>query len=213
MTDRKLIGGKAEAFFDDLWRRGDPWALESSPFERQKYARQLAMLGDRRYGRVLEVGCGAGAFTRLLAGVADEILALDVAPAAIERAGRLLPDQAAIDFRVANVMDHDAWSGGPWDLIVFAETIYYLGWLYTFFDVAWLASELFAATKAGGRLLLANTEGELEDYLVRPWLIRTYRDLFLNVGFSLEAEETFRGTKDGVELDVLISRFGKAADG
>jgi hypothetical protein len=42
-----------------------------------------------------------------------------------------------------------------------------------------------------------------------PWLIRTYRDLFRNVGYQLEAEEIFQGTKNGVDFEVLISLFAK----
>src|SRR3712207_7461174 len=39
-----------------------------------------------------------------------------------------------------------------------------------------------------------------EDYPLRPWLVRTYRDPLLNVGYRLEAEEVFRGTKDDTDL-------------
>ena len=56
---------------------------------------------------------------------------------------------------------------------------------------------------------MANTFGGVEDYLLRPWVIRTYRDLFLNVGYRLEAEEIFRGSKDGAALETLISLFAK----
>jgi hypothetical protein len=48
--------------------------------------------------------------------------------------------------------------------------------------VAWLAVQLFEATRSGGRLMLANSMDENEDWLLRPWIIRTYRDLFVNVG-------------------------------
>jgi hypothetical protein len=91
------------------------------------------------------------------------------------------------------------------------ETIYYVGWLYSFFDVSWLAHRLWTSTAAGGRFLMANTFGEGVGYLLRPWIIRTYRDLFLNVGFELEHEEVFRGTRDGTELEVLISLLQRPA--
>jgi hypothetical protein len=90
-----------------------------------------------------------------------------------------------------------------------SDMIYFLGWLYPFFDVAWLAMELFAATTVGGQLLLANCYGGAEDYLMRPSLIRTYRDLFVNVGYHIKTEETFRGTKNGVEIEALITLFEK----
>ena len=209
--ERKLISQRAYAFFDELWKRGDPWNLESSEFEQGKYVRQLAMVDGRRYARALEIGCGAGWFTRHLARVADEVLALDVAPSAIARARASGLDPEVVDFRVTNIMDYDLRAEGPWDLVVMSETIYYLGWLYPFFDIAWLASELFASTSGTGRLLMANTFGGVEDYLLRPWVIRTYRDLFLNVGYRLEAEEIFRGSKDGATLEALISLFTKGA--
>jgi SAM-dependent methyltransferase len=210
MTERSVVHLKAEAFFEDLWKRGDPWRLETSEFERAKYECEIAALRDRRYPRVLEIGCGAGCFTRALALIADQIIALDISPAAIGRARAL--GLSSVDFRVGNIMEYDPRAEGPWDLIVISETIYYLGWLYSFFDVAWLAAELFAATRSNGQVLMANTRGGVEDYLLRPWIIRTYHDLFVNVGYRLESEQDFRGTKDGSTLEVVISLFRKAPE-
>jgi len=209
MTERDLVSHKAEAFFEDLWRQGDPWEFETSDFERDKYARQFAILEGRRYARVLEIGCGNGCFTRRLAGIADHVLALDISPTAIAQARQAAGRFGAIDFRVANIMDYDPNAEGPWDLVVMSETVCYLGWLYSLFDVAWLACQLLSATCVGGRLLMANTCGGVEDYLLRPWIIRTYRDLFLNVGYHREVEEIFHGAKNGVDIEVLITLFDK----
>ena len=101
---------------------------------------------------------------------------------------------AAINYRAADVMQYDIASDGPFDLIVMTETIYYLGWLYSFFDVGWLAHQLFEATREGGHLLLSNTRSVSADYLMRPWLIRTYHDLFANTGFHLECGAIFTRT-------------------
>jgi hypothetical protein len=138
------------------------------------------------------------------------VLALDVSPTAIARARALGADPAVVDFRQANVMDYNLYTGEPWDLIIISETICYLGWLYSFFDVSWFARELFAATRDNGHCLFANALGEIGDMLLLPWLIRTYRDLFLNVGYSLETEDIFRGTKHGITIEVLMSLFVKA---
>jgi SAM-dependent methyltransferase len=213
VTDRKNIGEKARDFFEDLWKRGDPWSLESSPFEQAKYAHQLGLLHDRRYSRALEIGCGSGQFTRILSRVVDGVTALDISQTAIDRARGLGIESEKAAFVVANIMDYDLRAEGPWDLIVMSETIYYLGWLYSFFNVSWLASELFTATTDSGRLLMANTFGVADDYLVRPWIIRTYRDLFLNTGYRIENEEIFKGTKNNVEIEVIISLFNKMGRG
>jgi SAM-dependent methyltransferase len=209
MIERERIGQHAREFFDALWSKSDPWDIETSELAQREHARLMALLDGRRYRRVLEIGCGTGAFTRRLATIADSVVALDIAPAAIERARVLNVGPAVVEFRVANVMEYDPRADGPWDLVVMAETICLLGWLYPFFNIAWLAAELFAATANGGRMLLANTKCGMEHPLLLPWIIRTYHDLFRNVGYQLETEEIMRGIKDGVELEILISRFLK----
>lgn len=170
----------------------------------------LAALGPRRYARVLEIGCGAGVFTRRLAPLADHVLAIDVAPAAIARA-RAAQGEPHVEFAVADVMDYTFKRAAPFDLIVMAETIYFVGWLYSFFDVAWLAGELFEATADGGRLLLADTLGGDSDALMRPPIVHSYRALFANAGYHLADQPVFRGEKNGVDFEVVISVFDKVS--
>lgn len=199
---------KARQFFDDIWRQGDFWAMESSAYERDRFEALFQAIAGRRYGRVLEVGCGAGAFTRLIAPLADYVLATDVSPEAIARAQERQP-AGNVEFKVMDIMATDALRNTRWDLIVVAETIYYLGWLHPFFNVAWLAWELHEAVNPGGHLLLANTQAVCEDMLILPWLIKTYHDLFLNVGFVPEVDRIWTGIKDGVSMDVRISLLNK----
>src|SRR5262249_23579071 len=124
------------------------------------------------------------------------------ARAAVAGAGR-------IQFRVENIMDHDFRRDRPWDLIVMNEIIYYLGWLYSFFDIAWMAKEVFDATRPGGAFLMANTYRETTNSLLRPWIIRTYRDLFVNVGYTVKTEEAVSGEKNNVVLNTLVTVFVK----
>ena len=206
MIDRADADRRAAAYFSELWRGGDPWDLETSPFEQAKYDAQLALIdaGARRYGRALEIGCAAGAFTRRLAERCDSVVALDIAEPAIALA-RARTRTTNIDYRVGNIMQWDAELDGHWDLVVLAETVCYLGWLYPFFDVAWLAHRLHEGTRPGGRLLLANTCGGVDDYLLRPWIIRTYHDLFRNAGFAVQHDTVFRGVKNGAGIEALIT--------
>jgi SAM-dependent methyltransferase len=210
-SQHELLARESRRFFEERWREGDPWEVESSGLDQASYESQATLLGDRAYGKALELGCGSGAFTRRLAEIAHRTVAVDVAPSAIERARAAGLDPKTVDFSVANIMDLDLRSEGPWDLVVMSETIYYLGWLYPLFDVGWLATEIFGATREGGRFLMANTYGGEKDYLLRPWLIDTYRNLFLNVGYDLEAEEIVTGAKNRVEYEVLVALFSKPA--
>src|SRR4030095_15105733 len=134
-------------------------------------------------------------------------------PTAISRAREGGSDLPSVEFQVQNIIDFDLQGQETWDLVVMNETIYYLGWLYSFFDVAWLAAQLFLATRTGGQLLMANTSGGVDDYLLRPWIIQTYHDLLINVGYELTAENIFSGTKNGVSLDVIISVFTRIEKG
>jgi SAM-dependent methyltransferase len=204
MSESPEPGVQSRKFFEQLWSQGDPWELQTSRFEQERYAHLLRVLAGRRYARVLEIGCGVGTFSRQLASIAESVLAIDISPIAIDRA-RAESDLRNVVFRAANIMDYDVRAEGPWDLLVLAETIYYLGWLYPFFNVGWVASEMFAATAPGGRLLLTNVSGCEGDDLTLPWLIRTYRDLFLNVGYQVEHQEVFRGVKNDVNIEVLTT--------
>lgn len=207
MSDKQSASQKAREFFEKIWSGGDYWEFESCPYEQARFDAMERVVSGRRYGRILEIGCGAGTFTRRLARHGDYVRGLDISESAIAKGRSALGDQAHIDLRVANVMEYD-WRADPaWDLIVLAETVYYLGWLYPVFDVGWMASELREMTSPGGRLLLANTEGGCDDYLILPCLIQTYRDLYRNVGYAVEREDVFRGQKNSVELMVRMTLF------
>ncbi|HEV3400340.1 MAG TPA: SAM-dependent methyltransferase [Acidimicrobiales bacterium] len=206
--DRAAAARTTREFFEGLWTEGDHWDLETSELDQRRYARQLALLAGCRYRRALELGCGAGSFTRHLAPLCDLLMGIDVAPSAVSRAREALAHLPHVELKVGDIMELDAEAGGPWDLVVLAETAYYLGWLYPLFDVGWLAHALHQATTPGGRLLLVNTYGA-DNGLMSRWLIDTYRDLFANAGYRVETEETIGGVKDGVAFDILLSLMAK----
>jgi hypothetical protein len=133
---------------------------------------------------------------------------VDIAPAAVARAQAHTAGAGpgTIEFCVADILHYDLSGHGPWDLVVLTETVYSLGWLYSFFDVGYFAARLYAATATDGRLLLSNTYGQADkDWLLQPYLVNTYRDLFRNVGFRIEGEHLWRDAKDGVDLAALVS--------
>jgi SAM-dependent methyltransferase len=129
MSERALISQKAREFCDNLWQRDDFWDFEISEYERARCARLLAFLYGHCYPHALEISCGAGSCTRILARIADQFVAFDIVPAAIARAHTLGADLKTVAFR------------------------------------------------------------------------------FLNAGYRLEAEEILRGTKNGVDFEILLSLF------
>jgi SAM-dependent methyltransferase len=206
--NRDELNQKSREFFEGLWRAGDRWEFETSDYEQRRYDHLIEIISGRRYRRALEIGCGAGVFTRRLVALADSVVAVDVSPTAIEKAKASLP---GVDFRAENIMEFDVRADGPWDLVVMTETVCYLGWLYSYFDVGWVFSEIYGAVAPGGRLLLANTQGCASDLLTLPWIIRGYHDMMVNVGFRVEREEIRVDCKNDVDLEVLISLLVKDA--
>jgi SAM-dependent methyltransferase len=203
------INSVVRDYFDALWNNGDPWDLDRSDYDQEKYSRELALLDPRRFERVLELGCAGGAFTRRLARIADHIVAIDIAARAIERALAAGTEAGRIEYRVGDILAVDPVDEGLWDLVVLSETIYYVGWRYSFFDVGWLAQRLFESLRAGGCLLMTNTIAMPKQYLQQEWLLKTYRDLFVNVGFTLDRTERYEGTKGGTPLEALLCLFVK----
>jgi 2-polyprenyl-3-methyl-5-hydroxy-6-metoxy-1,4-benzoquinol methylase len=124
MIDRESISRKAQSFFEELWRGGDPWDLQTSEFEQRRCARLIEILSARRYSKVLEIGCAAGVFTRLLAHVTDRVVALDISQNAIERARATWTGPTPAKFQVANIIEYDARGEGPWDLVVMSDMVY-----------------------------------------------------------------------------------------
>jgi hypothetical protein len=102
----------------------DPWGYESSSYERDKYAATLAALGERVYGRALEVGCSNGVFTEQLAEHCDSLLAIDFAASAVDLARRRLRIRSNVE--VHQLTFPEQAPAGPWDLIVCSEVLYYL---------------------------------------------------------------------------------------
>ena len=111
-------------YFEGLYAESeDPWNFEASEYERDKYARTLAALGDRTFGRALEAGASIGDFTEMLADRCGELLAVDVSERAVAAAKRRLSGRENV--RVERRTLPEQMPSGPFDLIVASEVLYY----------------------------------------------------------------------------------------
>jgi SAM-dependent methyltransferase len=147
------------AYFEELYAADpDPWDLASSPYERGKYAATIAALDGRRYRRGLEVGCSIGTLSRELAGVCDELVALDAAPTAVARARERLADVPGVT--VERRRAPDELPDGPFDLIVCSEVLYYWDRALLRLGVARLLERL----APGGSFLAVHWRGPVRHY-------------------------------------------------
>lgn len=164
-TDARLrryrAGGASGAAFDRLYAGApghDPWSAASSRsrYQQRKYDALLAMLPPRRFGRALDLGCGAGWLTERLGAHADEVVGADISTVALAGAARRIGERPGLSWREADAGDLRLPGEAPFDLIVVADTIYYLDAPIgdaTIRRLAWRLSELLTP---GGVLLLAN---------------------------------------------------------
>jgi predicted TPR repeat methyltransferase len=113
------------AFFDEIYAEDpDPWKFETSAYEQAKYDATIAALQSRHFANGLEIGCSIGVLTERLAPHVDDLLAIDVATAALDRARERARHLTNVAFERREVPEE--YPDGAYDLVVVSEVLYYL---------------------------------------------------------------------------------------
>lgn len=161
-TDAKIATlrdevGNQEAF-DAVYRGGDPWASADPRYlyQQRKYDVLAGLLPKRRFARALDLGSGLGLMARRLSAFADEVLGLDIAPAAVAHARTAHADLPHVQFVQGDVMSLDPALDGGFDLLVIADTLYYLPPPLTDVTMKRVAVRVARLLRPGGLCLLAN---------------------------------------------------------
>jgi SAM-dependent methyltransferase len=148
------------AYFDDLYARSnDPWSFATSEYEREKYDRTIAMLGDRRFARALEIGCSIGVLTRRLAEHCDSLLAVDISDEAVAAARRTCAGLANV--RIERATLPAEFPPGAFDLIVVSEVGYY----WSDDDLTDARARIARSAAHGGRVLLVHFLPKVPEYV------------------------------------------------
>ncbi len=151
MADQNYL---TPGYFEQLYARDpDPWRFASSDYERDKYAATMAALPPGRFASAFEVGCSIGVLTRQLATRCDDVVAVDVAEAALRQAEQRCADLPGVAF--ANMAVPGEWPEGAFDLVLFSEVLYYLGLP----GIGEAGSRTLASLRPGGTVVLVNWHG------------------------------------------------------
>jgi SAM-dependent methyltransferase len=114
--------------FEGMYRSfDDPWECRKNVSELRRDMSLVMLLRERRYPRILDIGCGLGAFTerlRVANGEPCEILGLDVSETAVAKAREQHP---RCGFRVVDVNQGPLpVAAGGTDLVLVSELIWYV---------------------------------------------------------------------------------------
>jgi len=135
MSTTSATGRGSAARWGPLWGvRPADWAL-SEDMQRPTYEAALDRTGFEPGWRVLDIGCGAGAFLRLVADGGAEPHGLDASEALIAFCRELLPEA---DLRVGE-MEELPWDDDSFDLV-------------TGFNSFFFANDMVAALREAGRV-------------------------------------------------------------
>ncbi len=142
MANPATVGHGMKDFYEDLWERL-PAELDPPDFELR---RGFMLAGVAPGDRVLDLGCGAGQFTRELAAAGTRAVGVEVAEAALERARAAAP---GLDFRLAPIDGPLPLPDDSFDIVWASEVIEHIS------DTATWLSEIKRVVVPGGRLLLS----------------------------------------------------------
>lgn len=172
-------------YYEDLWQRL-PEDLTPPAFER----RAAFLRGEARPGdRALDVGCGAGDFTALLAAAGAQAVGIEVARAALDRARARHP---GLDFRLVPIDGSLPLEDASFDLVWASEVIEHVAdtarWLSEVRRILAPRGRLLLTTPAHGRVLVALGGVErysepLGDHL-HLYTKRSLRELLDEFGFD-----------------------------
>jgi len=147
------------AYFDQVYAaNADPWSFESSEYERAKYAATVAALPREHYDVAFEIGCSIGVLTAQLAARCQQLLAVDVAQAALQRAKERCAELPHVEVQCMQVPDE--LPPDDFDLILLSEVGYY--WSLT--DLQKALAWMFSALRSGGHLVLVHWTPVVADY-------------------------------------------------
>jgi SAM-dependent methyltransferase len=166
-----------EADFERRYQEDpDPWAYESSAYERDKYAATLAACGDGPFENALELGASIGVFSLQLAPRCRSLVTVDAAPTAVVNARKRLAGLSHVTPVLGAIPE--AIPDTSFDLVVASEILYYL-------EPPVLAATLQRVSErlpAGGRLVAVHwrpagperpftAEQVHAELRAQPWLV------------------------------------------
>ncbi|OAF15435.1 hypothetical protein AYJ54_39330 [Bradyrhizobium centrolobii] len=140
-----------ELFWERFFQKEDPWNY-GSPYEQEKYRRQLELLPPERPERAIELACAEGHFSRQLATKVGHLLASDISATALDRARLRCDGIGNVEFLKLDLSTERL--PDEMDLICCSEVLYYLE---DEAELVSVAQRIARALRPGGHLITAHS--------------------------------------------------------
>jgi 2-polyprenyl-3-methyl-5-hydroxy-6-metoxy-1,4-benzoquinol methylase len=118
---RRFVGDFEEMYRHEELEGFDSWAQDDLGALDKRVS--LAIVDGVPAQRILDVGCGKGGFTALLAQPGREVIGVDISATAVEKASARWPD---VSFRVGTVDNLHQVADGRFELVIAMEILSYL---------------------------------------------------------------------------------------
>ena len=178
LADVSQYDGYSESYFDALYKDNtDPWQYKTRWYEKRKRDICLAILPQSQYKNAIELGCGNGVLSELLAQRCQALVSIDGNQRAVQLTKARLAEvshvkviQGVIPNRLMTLKDavmeayplSDGMSTNksPFDLIVISEILYYLSPNDIDTVIAWTQQNL----AIGGTLLCCHWRYAIDSF-------------------------------------------------
>lgn len=184
----------SKEYFENKFRRSDPWQLWGSGFEQTKYKRQVSLI-EKYYSlpeKILEIGCAEGAFTKILRENFPEatIIGVDISSNAIQRARNKVKNAKFIVGDAVKITER--WTENEFDVIVLGEVVYFLGARLNFLQMYKFLRKIARLLRQGGILITTNVFDLTDNpktLIIRRPIIQSYYTLLSGLLKLVEGRE------------------------
>lgn len=145
-------------YFNWRYKSQDPYKVSVSGYELEKMDRAISSLGfEKKFGSILEIGCGEGEMTARLAAISGRTLATDISDMAIRRTREAASSFPNVDTQRLDLLTDEP--PGQFDLVVASEVLYY----FEKEQLPAILERVTSCVKNGGSLALIHARALADD--------------------------------------------------
>lgn len=153
----------SESYFDALYNdNSDPWQYQTRWYEKRKRGMCLAVLPQAKYTNAIELGCGNGVFSELLASRCQALVSIDGNHQAVQLAKQRLAKSAHVKVLQGVIPAALPNNKSTFDLIIVSEILYYLSATDINTVIAWIQQNL----AVGGTLLCCHWRYAIDGFVM-----------------------------------------------